>query len=583
MNDKVIVTNLTALKAKYGAAGVATIRKAVAALVEADKKRGLRTSLVALDDAAAMKRLKAPPVTNAGSPAQNKRAVDGVYKALAPDFLMILGATDVVPHQDTRNPLWTGDPQDDPDPVAYGDLPYACEAPYSRDVQKFVGPTRIVGRLPDLTGETSTAYLVGLLNTAARAKALPAKEYAACLGISAEIWKGSTELSLTKIFGSTSGLVTSPKSGPNWTTAQINRRMHFINCHGDTIFPNFLGEAPDGTQPVCHESAFVSQAGKILEGTVVAAECCYGAELYDRRAEEKQLAGLCNAYLGRRAYGFLGATTVAYGPAEGNASADLICLFFLQNVLAGASLGRAALQARQKFVRESSPLGPTDFKTLAQFNLYGDPAVTPVASAAPHVSVGPKMAAVKGLAAPAGAVMPKGARAGAAKAVEAARRVERAARRQTLRAEGLHLAATQPVISTESRAASASVRATLQRLARQLNLVPTSALSYDVQTAAGAAAAPKASVKMGAKAGAKKVGAGASKQAVAQPTTKFHVMFGDAGADGGPKMGASWSKGAKAGASKKGGGARRRVPSKVVLEAKEVGGKIVSVTKLHRR
>src|SRR3712207_538294 len=155
MSDKVIVTNPAALRAMYGAAGVASIKEAVAVLVAAARKRGLQTTLVALDDAAAMKKLKAAPVTNAGSPAQNKRAVDGVYKALAPDFLMILGATDVVPHQDMRNPLWTGDPADDPDPVAFGDLPYACEAAYSRDVQKFVGPTRIVGRLPDLVGETS--------------------------------------------------------------------------------------------------------------------------------------------------------------------------------------------------------------------------------------------------------------------------------------------------------------------------------------------------------------------------------------------------------------------------------------------
>lgn len=570
MTDKVIVTNLTALKAKYGAAGVGAIKKAVADLVAADKKRLLQTTLVALDDAAAMKKLKATPVTNAGSPSQNKKAIDGVYKALTPDFLMILGAIDVVPHQDMKNPLWTGDPADDPDPVAFGDLPYACEAAYSRNVQKFVGPSRIVGRLPDLVGETKPDYIVGLLKTAARAKSLPAKSYASCLGISAEIWKGSTEMSLTKIFGSTAGLVTSPKSGPNWTTAQINRRMHFINCHGDTIFPNFLGESADGSQPVSHESAFVSQPGKILEGTVVAAECCYGAELYDRRAEEKQLPGLCNAYLGRKAYGFLGATTVAYGPAEGNASADLICLFFLQNVLAGASLGRAALQARQKFVRESSPLSPTDFKTLAQFNVYGDPSVTPVASAAPHVAVGPKMAAVRGVTGPAGASVRKTTRAGAAQAVETARRVERAERRETLRAEGLHLAATQPVIATESKSASASVRATLQKLARQLNMTTTSALSYDVQTAAGAPAAPKSGVRMGSK----RAGASSPKSAAAQPT-RFHVMFGESG-DGAPKMGAAKKSGAR-------GGGRRRVPSKVLLEAKEVGGKIVSVTKLHRR
>ena len=54
MADKAIITNLTALKNKYGAAGVTAIKKAVTDLIAADKKRGLNTILIALDDAAAM-------------------------------------------------------------------------------------------------------------------------------------------------------------------------------------------------------------------------------------------------------------------------------------------------------------------------------------------------------------------------------------------------------------------------------------------------------------------------------------------------------------------------------------------------
>ena len=63
---------------------------------------------------------------------------------------MILGAPDVVPHQDLANPAFA--PPDDPDQFAYGDVPYACDAPYSTRPEDFVGPTRVVGRLPDLTG-----------------------------------------------------------------------------------------------------------------------------------------------------------------------------------------------------------------------------------------------------------------------------------------------------------------------------------------------------------------------------------------------------------------------------------------------
>jgi hypothetical protein len=57
--------------------------------------------------------------------------------------------------------------------------------------------------------------------------------------------------------------------------------------------------------------------------------------------------------------------------------------FFMKAVFEGASLGRAALTARQKYVQQASELDPVDLKTLAQFNLLGDPSVHPVRSRKP--------------------------------------------------------------------------------------------------------------------------------------------------------------------------------------------------------
>jgi hypothetical protein len=82
--DKVILTNQTALKAKYGDSGVAKIRSSVDSLIASDKKRGLVTTLLALDDGGAMKKVGASRVSNFSSPKQNKDAVDGVYKNLKP-------------------------------------------------------------------------------------------------------------------------------------------------------------------------------------------------------------------------------------------------------------------------------------------------------------------------------------------------------------------------------------------------------------------------------------------------------------------------------------------------------------------
>ena len=166
MNDKIIVSNRSALIAKYGKAGLAKVEAGVAALIAADKARGIRSRLVYLDNAAAMKEMKGKAVKLANHPLQNKLAVDAISRATDPEYLMILGAPDVVPHQDLRSLMFQKD--DDMDRFAYGDLPYACDAAYSQDTTKFKGPTRVVGRLPDLRGAREPSYLLHLLKVASQ-------------------------------------------------------------------------------------------------------------------------------------------------------------------------------------------------------------------------------------------------------------------------------------------------------------------------------------------------------------------------------------------------------------------------------
>jgi hypothetical protein len=99
-----------------------------------------------------------------------------------------------------------------------------------------------------------------------------------------------------------------------------------------------------------------------------------------------------------------GASTVAYGPAASNAYADVICRMFVSEVLNGASLGRAVLVARQRFVQAQSFLDPTDLKTLAQFNLLGDPAAVAFVTsppAAPALPGSRRVAAPKSVPTPA--------------------------------------------------------------------------------------------------------------------------------------------------------------------------------------
>jgi hypothetical protein len=444
MVDKVIVTNGAALTAKYQAKGVAAIKTALNALVAADKKRGLATVVVNLDDAKAMKKLGAKPVKDRGDCRENKTAIDGLFKKLKPDYLMILGSSDVIPHQDLVNPVFKAGEDDDEE--ALGDLPYACDTPYGRDAAQFVGPTRVVGRLPDLTGAKEPSFLLGLLKTAVGVSTRPSSDYAAYFGLSALVWQGSTKLSIDHIFHNTDKLMLAPDKGPNFAKGVVGTRAHFINCHGAPATSEFYGQKGKSF-PVSLSTKAIGN--KIREGTVVSAECCYGAQLYDSITLALDMP-ICQSYLKQGAYGFFGSTTIAYGPADKNGAADLICQFFLASVVGGASIGRAALTARQQFVDGASQMDPVDLKTLAQFCLYGDPSVQPVA-------------ADGATEAPSG------------KEEEKSFRFQRSERRLKLKQKGDDLQKSKPTASKEQKGVrpAASAKAALANIAREGGLPPS--------------------------------------------------------------------------------------------------------------
>ena len=514
MADKIIVSNESALKAKYQAAGLAAIKAAVEALIAADRQRGLATVYIAIDSASAMKKVNGKAVTNAADAKQNKAAVDAIFKKQAPDYLMILGAPDVVPHQDLKNPMYS--PGGDDDKLAPGDIPYACEAPYSNNPEDFIGPTRVVGRLPDLTGAKDPKYLLGLLGTAAKYSQRNPADYAKYLGISAAVWKGSTALSLDNVFGSNADLQIVPPKTDKWPKTLISRRCHFINCHGADHDFHFYGQKGN-SYPESMDASLLK--GQISEGTIVAAECCYGSQLYDPAATGGQ-AGISSTYLDEKAYGYFGSTTIAYGPATGNGSADLICRYFMNKVLAGASLGRAALEARQEFAQANPNISPTDLKTIAQFNLLGDPSITPVAIPSSH------------------AALP----ASGAKAFGNGHLAERAGRRRELMARGMWLAESRPVARTKVRGRPKPAMAKqLAALAADAQMIEPKMFSFSVRPPSADAR------KMVSKA----------MIARAPVSDAFHVVIGKAHAKEAP------------------------VPVLKALVANASGGKIVSVQELY--
>lgn len=369
MTVKVLVTNRAALLAKYGS--LRTVDAALERLIAADVARGLRTHVIDLADAPTMKRMKGPTADVADEPA-NKAAIDAVATKLRPAYLVILGSDDVVPHQKLSNPLR----RSDGDRNVPSDLPYACETAFSTELADFIAPTRVVSRVPDGPGARRPQLLLRFLKHAAGWQTRPATGYEP-LGISAAKWDASSGLSLTHLFGSADALRLVPPTGPRWDKPTMSRRIHFINCHGAIADPQFYGQLGK-EYPVALQSGWLK--GRVASGTVVAAECCYGGQLYE---SGRGPLPICLRYLYEGAYAVFGSSNTAYGSEDNtNTDADLLTQYFIRSILKGASVGRAGLEARQAFVAAVPRPDPFNLKTLAQYLILGDASIHPVVAAA---------------------------------------------------------------------------------------------------------------------------------------------------------------------------------------------------------
>ncbi|MDZ4821919.1 MAG: hypothetical protein SH856_00480 [Flavobacteriales bacterium] len=367
--DKIIVSNKSVLKQKYGK-NFTKLEAALKKLVAHDKTNGIVSKLIWLDDSTSMKPFSAPVVKVADQSSLVKKAIDALAKKIKPDYFLIVGAPDVIPHCELENLIFTEDSDDDDD-IVPSDLPYACNSKLSAKISDFVAPNRVLGRLPDIAGSSDHTYLLNLISNITTQKPKEAKEYLNYFALSNESWSLSSEESVKNMFSDTTKLKLVPLKIAGFTKKELSALIHFYNCHGSSDYPAFTGEAANGDQHDCFFAKYLKK--KVATATVVAVECCYGAQLYDPGFAEVA-PSICNTYLGEGAAGYMGSTTIAYGPAAGQGLADLITQYFIRNVLKGMSLGRAFLDAQLRFVEKCGKrIDPHELKTLGQFLLLGDP------------------------------------------------------------------------------------------------------------------------------------------------------------------------------------------------------------------
>lgn len=377
---KLVVTHRGNLAAKYGADGVAAVGAAVAKLAAADARRGIQTHYVHLDDADEMKRYHSKVVSKDPGPSSCKRVIDKAFTALSPDYLVLLGSDDVLPHFRVPNPTFTEDA--DTDEEALTDNPYAASPafnPQSRATYLVVD--RVVGRIPDVPGATDPSALLQYLESAAAAEPLDLTEFDVDLLVCCDTWKKSGQACVAALGRKGESLFLSP---PNIDgTAELPQRhvarLQMIKCHGAALDPHFYGQEGGDFPPVLFSSALV---GATAPGTVVGAMCCYGASVYDPAHPAALTPGVPSiptVYLSQAAAGFVGATGIAWVGVNEMACADLIVTRFLKNVMVGMSLGAALLDSKQRFLADIGKDGrmpdAAEEKTLLQFVLLGDPSL----------------------------------------------------------------------------------------------------------------------------------------------------------------------------------------------------------------
>ena len=371
---KLVLTNKKNLVYKYGK-NAPGIFRLLNDLKKADKAKHLETKIVFVDDTASCKSAGVKKIS-INTDKEYKRIVDDLYRKHVPVYITLVGAQDVFPFQEIDNPA------EDEDVTVPSDLPYACDAPYSRSINAYTGPSRVVGRIPDIIGKQADFnYLKTVIGHSISQKPQACENYMEYFAVTAQVWKRSTAMSLQRIFSDNNKLFLSPKlkesTAARYTKAQLKPKIHFINCHGAKTDPAYYGQRGQNNFPEALKSSIVDK--NITHGTVIAAECCYGAELYDPTNLQPSSLGIANTYLKNGAIAFLGSSTIAYGPSDSNALADLITQYFIKNILKGSSAGRALLEARQQYLSDTGPqLDPYELKTLAQFYLLGDPSNQPV-------------------------------------------------------------------------------------------------------------------------------------------------------------------------------------------------------------
>ncbi len=363
---ELIVSIRQTLRLKYGAAA-SQVDQALANLLAAQSAGGVQSALVYADDASSLAPYGVSPIS-AVTAAEIKRVIDELDQSLSHqpsplDAVLLIGGDEILPFHRLPNPV--ADRQNDPDSDVLTDNPYGSTDQEALVVQ------RPVGRVPD-AAEPTPAFLVNVLSHICALHGSPA-QHNPSFGLSTSVWQAASRAVYGTVEGGQPLQLSPPVDQSSFVTSWIDdSRVCYFNLHGSETTDSWYGQ--DGQRyPVAFRPALMT--GARLAGCIYFSEACYGANILGKASK----AAISLTTIGGGAACFVGSTKIAYGPATPPATdADLLGELFLQNALIHEPLGRALVNAKQDFFRQSIASGifdDTAQKTLLEFVLYGDPSL----------------------------------------------------------------------------------------------------------------------------------------------------------------------------------------------------------------
>jgi peptidase C25-like protein len=358
-----IISSRRRLREVYGAGGARRVEAALRRLLEGRAARGVVSRLVWIEEGLAdlgVASAAVDPVAISRQLAEVASSLDSEGVRL--ESILIAGGPDIVPFYEAPNPT----PYDG-DATVPGDCFYGACNPFA------LMPDWAVGRLPGAAGG-NPALLLRLLGDAATYRWTEPDRPLKVFGYSTEAWRQSSRMVYAEIPGREL-LVSPPTLATTLDRGLLDRAGRvYCNLHGVRDGPLWYGQPSDRSALlVALQPSDLD--GLDLRGAVVVSEACYGAAIGGR----DESSSLALAFLGRGTVGFLGATSISYGPATPpGGEADLIALHFWRALRQpGITLGQAFVAARVGMLRDTlayqATLDEDDQKTLLEFVLYGDP------------------------------------------------------------------------------------------------------------------------------------------------------------------------------------------------------------------